>query len=52
MMGKRFFKYSDQLLVRDLTNKMVADLRFNPGNFGFHNGVLSKQVTRKDYFTY
>ena len=53
MFGRRLQVYLDQMLIEDLTNNLIADIRFNPQpNTPFLKGIFSKPKPkpRKDYF--
>lgn len=51
VMGKRIVVYENMMTIKDKTNKIYAQARFNPEKQGFFEKVFSKTVAeRSDFF--
>ena len=51
MMGKRVIAYENFMEIKDVTNKLYMQARFNPEKQGFFDKIFSKTTaTRSDYF--
>jgi len=49
MFGRRTFKYIDDYVFKDKTNKIYALIRFNPLKQGFFSSIFSKKAYRDDH---
>jgi hypothetical protein len=50
MIGQRYINYIGAMKIEDLTNNMIAYVRFNPDDRGFFSKMFSKD-TYPDYVT-
>lgn len=49
-MGKRFYYFSEELIVEDLTNDLISCIRFNPDDRGYFRKMFSSNEQFPDYF--